>query len=433
MKIGIIGGSDGLGKTIAYYLKDEFEVTITGRDPKKGQNVAKDIGVKYCKDNNNLASESDILIISVPINLTNEVIKEVASSMKPGSLMVDVTSVKEGPSQCMSESLNEDIEFIPTHPIFGPRTTDLDNQVIVLTPIRKGKWYSKVYNYLDRKNMRILETTASKHDYMMSIVQVLTHFSYISTASAIEKLKVNIKDTEDFESPIYNLMIDMIARIVSQNPYLTYYIQSSNKNGAKIRNTFAEAVLELKDTINNEDERSFVEIANKATKNMGDIQGALGRSDKAINSLNHEVNILYQSLGKEIGVKHIYSGIIHTGILKEINQGTIILQNKKKTKQIKIANIKLLTDEELYEWKVKSEKHEIHTISCAFPKNIDKEVIKDTIYRLDNIIEVKIIDVYQGPQIQEDHLSLTFEVTGLYKKSIKNVKKLLTGFGGKIR
>ena len=32
MKIGIIGGSDGLGKTLNYYFKDEFDVYITGRD-----------------------------------------------------------------------------------------------------------------------------------------------------------------------------------------------------------------------------------------------------------------------------------------------------------------------------------------------------------------------------------------------------------------
>ena len=28
MKIGIIGGSDGLGKTLIYYFRDEFDVTI---------------------------------------------------------------------------------------------------------------------------------------------------------------------------------------------------------------------------------------------------------------------------------------------------------------------------------------------------------------------------------------------------------------------
>ena len=32
MNVGIIGGSSGLGKTIIYYLRDDFDVFISGRD-----------------------------------------------------------------------------------------------------------------------------------------------------------------------------------------------------------------------------------------------------------------------------------------------------------------------------------------------------------------------------------------------------------------
>ena len=40
MKIGIIGGTRGLGRTIAWYLKDfDFDVTITGRDEITGKKV----------------------------------------------------------------------------------------------------------------------------------------------------------------------------------------------------------------------------------------------------------------------------------------------------------------------------------------------------------------------------------------------------------
>jgi prephenate dehydrogenase len=258
MKIGIIGGSDGLGKTLIYYFRDEFDVTISGRDHKKGQKVADEMNVEYIESNKKLAGISDILIISVPINSTTSVIREVAPFMKKGSLMIDVTSVKEEPLKAMQENLPSNVEYIPTHPVFGPRTTELDNQVIVLTADKKGKWYERVYNYLASQNMRIIETTPEKHDFMMSIVQVLTHFSFISTAYAFEKLKVDINETEDYESPIYNLMIDVIARIVAQNPYLTYNIQSMNSNGPNIRNTFADAVLELRDVINNADEDEFV-------------------------------------------------------------------------------------------------------------------------------------------------------------------------------
>ena len=433
MNVGIIGGSDGLGKTLIYYFRDEFEVYITGRDHKKGRAVANDMNVNYIESNEGLANISDILVISVPIQYTSDVIREVAPFMKSGSLMVDVTSVKEGPTQTMSEALPENVEYIPTHPVFGPRTTRLDNQVIVLTADKKGEWYPKVYDYLAGKNMRIIETTAEKHDFMMSIVQVLTHFSFISTASAIEKLRVDLSETEDYESPIYNLMIDMIARIVSQNPYLTYNIQSMNSNGPNIRNTFADAVLELRDVINNGNEEKFIDIAIKATKHMGDIKNALGRSDKAIGALSYEYSYLNNSIGQEVGLKHIYSEKIHVGILEGLDNKTAVLKDGNKIKKLSIANIRILLPEELHQWKIENLKTKTESISCVFAKNVNVEIIQKTVLMHDNLLDIKLTDAYNGPQIDDDHISLTFEVTALTKDDIEQVKELFTAFGGIIR
>ena len=433
MNVGIIGGSDGLGKTLVYYFRDEFEVYISARDHKKGKQVADELGVSYIESNEGLANISDILVIAVPIQFTCDVIREVAPFMKSGSVMVDVTSVKEGPTKTMGEVLPESVEYIPTHPVFGPRTTRLDNQVIVLTADRKGKWYPKVYDYLTGKNMRVIETSAEKHDFMMSIVQVLTHFSFISTAYAFEKLNVDISETEDYESPIYNLMIDMIARIVSQNPYLTYNIQSMNSNGPNIRNTFAEAVRELRDVINDGDEEKFIDIAIKSTKNMGDIKNALGRSDKAIGALNYEYSILFDSIGKEIGLKHIYSGKIHVGTLESIDGKTAVLRNGNKVKELRIANIRILLPEELHQWKIENQKTRTESISCVFPKNVNVEIIQKTVLMHDNLLDIKLTDAYNGPQIDDNFISLTFEVTALGKEDIESVKELFTAFGGVIR
>ena len=435
MKIGIIGGTRGLGRTIAWYLKDfDFDVTVTGRDTIVGKQVSEEIGVKYSNDNKKIVQNSDIIIISVPISSTEPVIEELAPFMKEGSLMLDVTSVKEGPSNKMKECLSEGVEYIPTHPVFGPRTTSLKGQIIVLTPIEKGKWYPKVYKFLEDKGMRIVETTAAHHDEMMGIVQVLTHFSYISTASAIEKLKVDIKDTENYESPIYNLMIDTIARIVSQNPYLTYSIQHENKQGEKIRQALFDSISELKDALTNEDEEEFVEIALKATKHMGDIQAALGRSDKAINALTEEYNILLQSIGTEVGLKHIYSDKIHVGTIKEIDVDFIYLEDENgKVKKLKLSNVKKLDDAEFYQWKLNNKKIHTRDISAIFNRDSNPHIIKDVLKRNKDIVDVIIIDIYKGSPIKENQISYTFKILSLSEESIEECIKIFEGFGGVTR
>ena len=429
MKVGIIGGSDGLGKTLIYYFRDEFDVIITARNHEKGRNVANKANVKYIESNTELASISDILVISVPINHTSDVIREVAGFMKEGSLMVDVTSIKKEPLKTMSETVPENVEYIPTHPIFGPRTTELDNQVIVLTPDKKGKWFDKVYNYLSSKNMRVIITSAEKHDFMMSIVQILTHFSFISTTSAIEKLKVDVKETEDYESPIYNLMIDVIARISAQNPYLTYNIQTMNENGPKIRNTFVEAVSELRDVINNGDDEKFVSIVEKSVDHMGDVSDALGRSDKAIRALSHEYTLLNQSVGHEVGLKNFYTGEINVGILENITPRTASLNCNGDIKEIIISHIDVLNENELQKWKNKTLNKTVENIRCILPENIDAEIIKKTVIKTTEISEIEVIENVKI----NNSTDITFKVIAVSQNDIDNVKKLFKGFGGIIQ
>ena len=425
MKVGIIGGSDGLGKTLIYYFRDEFDVIISARNHEKGRNVANKANVKYIESNTELASISDILVISVPINHTSDVIREVAGFMKEGSLMVDVTSIKEEPLKTMSEAVPENVEYIPTHPIFGPRTTELDNQVIVLTPDKKGKWFDKVYNYLSSKNMRVIITSAEKHDFMMSIVQILTHFSFISTTSAIEKLKVDIKETENYESPIYNLMIDVIASISAQNPYLTYNIQTMNENGPKIRNTFVEAVSELRDVINNGDDEKFVSIVEKSVDHMGDVSDALGRSDKAIRALSHEYTLLNQSIGHEVGLKNFYTGEINVGILENITPRTASLNCNGNIKEIIISHIDVLDENELQKWKNKTLNKTVENIRCILPENIDTEIKKKTVMKTTEIAEIEVIEDVKI----NNSTDITFKVTAVSQNDIDKVKKLLKGFG----
>ena len=52
MKVGIIGGTRGLGKTLAWFFKKEdFDVTITGRDETVGKITSDEINVKYSNRN----------------------------------------------------------------------------------------------------------------------------------------------------------------------------------------------------------------------------------------------------------------------------------------------------------------------------------------------------------------------------------------------
>ena len=61
MEIGIIGGTNGLGKSLACYLKrDNFNVTVTGRNQKRGSDVSNKLGVKYSEIASYIKDENSV-------------------------------------------------------------------------------------------------------------------------------------------------------------------------------------------------------------------------------------------------------------------------------------------------------------------------------------------------------------------------------------
>lgn len=434
MQITVIGGTRGLGNWIASYLKKKGgEVTITGRNNLLGESVAKKLGVKYTPNNIKAAANSDVTILAVPIDVTPRTIKEISPHLPVGSLLMDVTSVKEKPAQVMQEYVPEGVEFLPMHPVFGPRIRSLDGQVVVLTPVTKGKWYKKVVDFLEGENTRIIEATPRLHDQMMSVVQGLTHLTYISMAATLEKLEVDVGESRKFASPIYSLMLDMIARITAQNPYLYYSIQASNYYIPRTHDVFLSTYRELYEMIEKGDEDGFVKIMSKAAKHMGDLESALGRSDKAISALNQELNVLKNSIGREVGLRHIYSDQVHIGILEDLSADFAVLKSKNKEIQLKVSNIEILTGEEMEEYKRDNYPHKSLDVSVILPETSDPELVAQTIQGFSGVMETSVLDVYHSSQIGEGMKSITlrYEVIDLHVK--EKVEELLKGFGGIIR
>lgn len=434
MEIAVIGGTRGLGNWIASYLKKKgCDVTITGRDNQQGINISRKMGVKYTPNNIEAANNSDITILAVPIDVIPRTIEEIAPHLKAGSLLVDVASVKEKPAQIMLEYVPDGAEFLPIHPVFGPRIRSLDGQVVVLTPIKKGKWYEKVIKFLESENARLIETTPTIHDQMMSVVQGLTHFTYISMAATLEKLDVDVKASRKFSSPIYNLMLDMITRITAQNPYLYYSIQTHNPYIPQTREEFLSTYKDLNEMVGKGKKNNFVKIMSSAAKHMNDLEASLGRSDKAISVLNHELNILKNSIGKEVGLRHVYSRRIHVGKLEEISPEFVTLTHHSRSIKLKISNVEILSPGELQTYKYDTIPRKSFDVSVVLPESANAEMVTDVVQSIDDVVDSQLMDVYHGGQINKGMISITLRYEVINPHAREKVEALLKGFGGIIR
>ena len=346
---------------------------------------------------------------------------------------MDVASVKKDAAEALMKYAPENAEILPCHPMFGPRVPTLQRQIIVLTPFenRSNKWQPIVEAFLDESGCETVITTPEEHDRYMSIVQGLTHFSFISLASTIKKLNINVKRSRSFSSPVYSLMLDMVSRIVCQNPYLYYSIQKNNKETANAREALIRESTYLSKLIEEGDEEDFVKKMVESAQHLDEREEALIRSDKAIAMQTQKANFLTKSIDKEVALQHSFSKKIHFGIVKKVTSKNVILENNNKEETTyKISNMDILTEKELFEWKKNNLKLEEFDLSVSFPSKCDEKYLIKMFKNIEPVIDVEVTD---SEEIDDSLREYTFHYTLFDRKDEKYVEEYISAVGGTIQ
>ncbi len=426
----IIGGTRGLGKWMAEHLKNDFNITITSRDAISGKEISKELNVDYNNDNIDAVKDADIILFCVPIEFMTDTIKEVAPHAPEGSLLMDVASIKTEAAEALEKYAPENVEILPCHPMFGPRVPTLERQIIVLTPIknRSDKWLGRVKEFLTKSNCEIVLTNPSEHDKYMSIVQGLTHFSFIALASTIRKLNINVKESRNFSSPVYSLMLDMVSRIVFQNPYLYYSIQKNNNETGNARKALIKESTYLSNLIEQGAEEDFVKSIMESAQHLDEHEEALVRSDKAISMTTQKANILTKSIGKEIGLRQSYSQETYVGTVKKVTAKSAILDTGNEEITLNISHIDIMSERELYEWKKNNFKLEHADLNILLPLGCDEKYLLQMFKNIDPVIDAEITNI----NTNDSKSTYTFHYTLFDEKDKEYVEKYIKGIGGKI-
>lgn len=214
--------------------------------------------------------KSDIIIITVPINVTVEVIMQIGQYVRKDALLMDLTSIKEEPVKAMLKFSKSDV--IGCHPVFGPSVKGMKNQTIVLCPARGKKWLPIIKEIFEKNGAKVKITTPERHDKIMAIIQGITHFSILSVAHAMKELNADIKESLEFSSPIYKLRMDMVGRILNQDAGMYADIEILNKKTRKTIKAYLDAAKKLQRILERNDREGFVEYFKEASEFLGDFK-----------------------------------------------------------------------------------------------------------------------------------------------------------------
>lgn len=279
MKITVVGGAGAMGRLFCRFFADRgWEVLLVDSDPRAPE-AATELGVGYESSPLRAAKESDGLLVSVPIPATVEVIKAYAPSLRPGTFLMDVTSVKRGPVEAMKGSAPSEVEAIGSHPLFGPTVKSLEGQTLILTPVGRGRWFQRIQELFEGAGLRCPVMTPEEHDRLMAVIQGLTHFNQIALGLTLRRLNFDIEAAREAMSPPYEVLVDLVGRILAQNPRLYFEIQRGLQT-EPVQRAFLEEVEALVKRIRQGDEEGFVREFLAAREHFRKSQEALQRTDE---------------------------------------------------------------------------------------------------------------------------------------------------------
>jgi len=254
MKAGIIGGTGRMGKLfVPVFLRAGYEVLVSGRSTDL---TAED-----------LARQCDLVIVTVPIRNTVKVIDRIAPLMGPGQLLCDFTSLKKKPIEAM---LKSKANVIGLHPMFGPTVSSIKSQTIIVCPARvDDRKLSDLVAIFRKEGARCTIATPEEHDRMMAVVQGLTHYVTLCMAESIRRLGVDIGATEEFTSPVYQIELSLIGRLLSQDPELYADILEENPYVPEVLAACRESAADLEAIVKKHDAAGFREFFEKNSRHLG--------------------------------------------------------------------------------------------------------------------------------------------------------------------
>jgi chorismate mutase / prephenate dehydrogenase len=269
--IAIVGGKGAMGSTLAgLFTELGHRVSIADLDTELTPERA--------------AAEADVVVVSVPIRDTAEVIRKVGPHVREEGLLMDVTSIKAAPMRAMLEATRASV--VGTHPMFGPGTHTFQGQRVVVCPGRGDAWAQWVKQMLTARGLAVTEATPEEHDRMMAVVQVLNHYQTQVLGLSLSRSGVPLEQSLAFTSPAYLLEAYVTARHFAQSPDLYGAIEMLNPQTAEVTSVFCAAATEIAHILQSGDQDRFNGIFDEVRAFFGDFtEEALEQSKYLVDRL----------------------------------------------------------------------------------------------------------------------------------------------------
>ncbi len=236
-----------------------------------------------------LTRDKDLVIITVPIKITEEVINRIAPYLDKKTILADFTSNKSHILDAMMNAHKGPV--VALHPMHGPDVDNVSRQLMMVCHGRGESDYEWLLEQFRLWGMRLKFVDPEQHDRAMHLIQGLRHFVALLHGSFMREFDLKPEDMADFSSPIYRAELMMTGRIFAQNAELYADIVFSNFERRTLLIEFLEHHEMLAELVKNNDRDGFIREFNQITNFFGEF------ADQALEESSYMINRLADRFG----------------------------------------------------------------------------------------------------------------------------------------
>jgi prephenate dehydrogenase len=238
-EIAIVGAAGKMGSWFAnYFARRGLHVSVYDVN----KTLRPSGNVRVASSISNCVKGADLVLVSVPVHITPQVIKQCVKSMKDDAVISEISSVKHRTFQALRKAPNN-VRPLCIHPMFGPGASEKMQAKVLMVPVRNEEEELKiVHEMFENAAVKVLPD-AKTHDKSIATVLGLTYFANIVFAKVvsggnISMLKQVSGTTFGLQSLIAESILtnepDLVVALIQENPYAKKYIRQYLKEASTV-------------------------------------------------------------------------------------------------------------------------------------------------------------------------------------------------------
>ena len=235
-----------MGSWFRYFASQGHVTTLSDPRRPEAKAVAEATGSQLASNNPSAVEEADAVLISVPIEKTGEVVREVAPSMRRGTILAEVSSMKKPVMGALREASRLELKPLSIHPLFGPRAESMRGKTLVIVPVNdKGSERWEAERWFPEAD--VIVAGEREHDRAMSVVLSLTYFVNLALAWTLRHEDLAL--LKKLAGTTFTVQLALAESVVGEDPNLVSSLMEANPFTSDCLKRYVGSVEMLRDHI----------------------------------------------------------------------------------------------------------------------------------------------------------------------------------------